>query len=691
MKKSDLSLAHPIRMLAADAVQRASSGHPGMPMGMADIATVLWREFLAHNPTDPNWHNRDRFILSNGHGSMLQYALLHLSGYDLSMEEIKNFRQMNSQTPGHPELETVGVETTTGPLGHGLANAVGMALAERNLAAEFNLPELNIVSHFTYVFAGDGCLMEGLSHEACSLAGTQRLNKLICFFDDNGISIDGEVSGWCSDDVAKRFDAYNWNVLGPIDGHDHEQIRKAITSAQQSDKPSLIICKTHIGYGSPNKADKAAAHGAPLGDEEIALMRSNLDWQHEPFVITDEIYQAWNMRDKGKKAQQQWEDLYAKYSSAHPTKAKEYTRRLSGQMPHDFTNKAQDFIISQHKSAASVASRQSSLQAINNLLPSLPELLGGSADLSGSNCTLSDSSVAISDNGKPGNYIYYGVRELAMSSIMNGIALHGGYIPYGGTFLVFLDYSRSAVRLAALMRQKVIFIFSHDSIGVGEDGPTHQPIEHLTMLRATPGIDVWRPADTVECAVAWTESLQKSSPSTLILSRQNLEFQSRDESQLEDIAKGGYVLVAGGNNQEGNNQGGNNKGYNQGNNNDEPAAIVIATGSELGAARQAVEQHNKEDLTKGGNKQVRLVSMPCCEVFDAQSPEYRDKVLPPKIVKRLAIEAAMPDYWHRYIGLQGEIIGINSFGKSAPASELFEHFGLTAKHIYNKITAFIHQ
>lgn len=670
-KYSNSQLANPLRFLAADAVQHASSGHPGMPMGMADIATVLWREFLSHNPKDPNWHNRDRFVLSNGHGSMLQYALLHLSGYGLSIEDIKNFRQFKSPTPGHPELETIGVETTTGPLGQGLANAVGMAIAERNLAAEFNRPQFDLIAHYTYVFAGDGCLMEGISHEACSLAGTQKLGKLICFFDDNGISIDGKVENWCRDNVKQRFTAYGWQVIGPISGHNYQEIRESINQAKQSEFPSLIICKTHIGYGSPNKVDSAAAHGAPLGEEEITLVRKELSWNYPPFVIPEEIYSDWDARPQGEKMQEQWNKLYDEYKLTYPREEKEYRRRMKGELPEDFSQQSLDLINSQNNKEASLASRQASLQALNTLVPVLPELIGGSADLSGSNCSLSEHSVALQDDGNYGNYIYYGVRELAMSAIMNGISLHGGYIAYGGTFLVFLDYSRSAIRLAALMKRKVIFIFSHDSIGIGEDGPTHQPIEHLSILRSTPNIDTWRPSDTVECAVAWTQALQKPYPSALILSRQKLQFQQRTKEQIDNIAKGGYVLIEG-----------------------SPDiaklhALVIATGSELNSAREAVIKYNKENSLRNGNKQVRLVSIPCCEVFDGQTQEYRDSVLPPQISNRLAVEAARPEYWCRYTGLHGKVMGIESFGSSAPADELFEHFGLTAEKIYQSISDFV--
>ena len=655
MAITNKTLADAIRILAADAVQKAQSGHPGMPMGMADIATVLWREFLRHNPTDPDWQNRDRFILSNGHGSMLHYALLHLSGYNLPLNEIKNFRQFGSQTPGHPELEVIGVETTTGPLGQGLANAVGMAIAERNLGAEFNRKGAEIIDHHTYVFAGDGCLMEGISHEACSLAGRLELNKLICFFDDNGISIDGEVDGWCRDDVKRRFTAYTWEVIGPIDGHSHMVIREAITQARSTSKPTLIMCKTHIGYGSPNKVDKAAAHGSALGEDEIALMRQELGWIHSPFVIPDEIYKEWDMKAKGEEKQSEWQSLCDVYKLKYGEEWKELQRRLRGELADNFPEQEKAFVKKQKEAAESVATRQASQQAIDNLVPVVPELLGGSADLTGSNCTLPKDGLPLSEKKDHGNYIYYGVRELAMSAIMNGIALHGGYIPYGGTFLVFLDYSRSAVRLAALMKQKVIFVFSHDSIGVGEDGPTHQPIEHLAMLRHTPEINVWRPADTLETAVAWCHSLKWQGPSALAVSRQKLEFQTRSNEDDICIYKGGYELISG---------------------SDSPQLVVIATGSEVQPAREAVERHN------GEGKDIRLVSMPCCEVFARQDEAYQNKVLAAPYEKRLAIEAANPDYWRKYAA---NTLGISGFGSSAPAEDLFKHFGLDAETIYKRI------
>ncbi|MBE8182878.1 MAG: transketolase, partial [Candidatus Portiera sp.] len=598
----------------------------------------------------------DRFMLSNGHGSMLLYALLHLSGYAISIEDIKNFRQFGSVTAGHPELETPGVETTTGPLGQGLANAVGMALAERNLASEFNRDGFDIISHHTYVFVGDGCLMEGISHEACSLAGTLGLGKLICFFDDNGISIDGEVKNWCHDDVRQRFEAYNWNVIGPIDGHNHQEIEEAITTAHSDNsKPTLIICKTHIGYGSPNKVDTAGAHGAALGDEEINLMRKELSWEHPPFVIPDEVYGEWDMKSKGTSLQEEWQKLYEGYQANNSQEASELDRRLSGKLPESFTKSSEEFIKRQNEQGESIASRQASLQAINHFTSLAPEIIGGSADLGGSNYTIHKNVSPIDNSGKHGNYINYGVRELAMSAIMNGISLHKGYIPYGGTFLVFLDYSRSAVRLAALMNIKVVFIFSHDSIGVGEDGPTHQPVEHLSILRHTPNVRSWRPADTVETAVAWLDALQGTGPSSLVISRQKLNFQQRDEEQINNIIKGGYSLISGG---------------------DSPEFTVIATGSELEPARQAVVRHNQE------GRKVRLVSMPCCERFDEQDDNYKQKVFATEYSKRLAVEAASADYWKKYAD---NTLGMNGFGMSAPAGELFKHFGLTEDSIYARI------
>lgn len=663
MEVTDRTLANTVRILAADAVQQAGSGHPGMPMGMADIATVLWREFLKHNPRNPAWWDRDRFVLSNGHGSMLLYGLLYLTGYALSIEDIKNFRQLNSCTPGHPELDTIGVETTTGPLGQGLANAIGMALAARNLAAEFNRPELKIISHYTYAFVGDGCLMEGISHEACSFAGVQRLAQLICFFDDNGISIDGEVKNWCQDKPAQRFAAYGWHVIDNLDGHNPTAIRAGIRQAQADSRPSILLCKTSIGYGSPNKANTAAAHGAPLGTEEVARVRRELGWEYPPFEVPAELRREWNLMEKGADQERSWDQLCARYAHAYPREWAELTRRLKGELPSQLADQGRKLVYAQQRQPAQ-ATRKSSLQALEALAPQVPELLGGSADLTGSNQTLHSGSRPI-QAGQAGNYFYYGVRELAMSAMMNGISLHGGYIPYGGTFLVFLDYARSAVRLSALMRQRVIYVFTHDSIGVGEDGPTHQPVEHLTILRATPNFYLWRPADAVETAVAWLSAIRiDKAPTALALSRQTVAAQQRSAVQCDAIHRGGYVLVPEDAKQE---RVGN------------PDIIVIATGSEVEPSRRAVTKYNAE----GGA--ARLVSMPCCEVFAAQPQVYKDTVLPPEVTKRLAVEAGAPDGWYRYVGAHGDVLGMNGFGKSAPASRLFGHFGFTAEHIYRRL------
>lgn len=642
-----------------DAVQKANSGHPGMPMGMADIATVLWRELLNHNPQNPDWPNRDRFVLSNGHGSMLLYGLLYLTGYDMTLEDIKNFRQLGSRTPGHPEVEINGIETTTGPLGQGLANAVGMALAERSLAAEFNRPDLNIISHYTYVFVGDGCLMEGISHEASSFAGAQKLGKLICFFDDNQVSIDGEVKYWCRDNAAQRFAAYNWHIIDKIDGHNPVELRAAVQQAQQEDRPSLLICSTSIGYGSPNKEGKASAHGSPLGEEEVRLTRARLDWDHPPFVVPPELLKEWNMTERGARLEREWQELSAIYKERHPTEWDELHRRLSGKLPQQLMTGGRQFIKEQQRQAKDQATRAASLEALEAYKNYLPELIGGSADLTPSNLTFHSDSVAISPDGGKGNYIHYGVRELGMSAMMNGIALHGGYIPYGGTFLVFLDYARSAVRLSALMGQRVIYVFTHDSIGTGEDGPTHQPIEHLTILRATPNMNLWRPADGVETAVAWLEALKSDDrPTALALSRQKTKAIERTEAQLGEIHKGGYTLI--------------DKG-------DKADMLVIATGSEVGEAAAAVRQYNSE----GGC--ASLVSMPCCELFAAQPSAYRNQVLPPQITKRLAVEAGASAWWRGYVGLEGEIMGIDGFGRSAPGDALFKHFGLLAADIYARM------
>jgi transketolase len=648
--------ANAIRALSMDAVQKANSGHPGAPMGMADIAEVLWRDFLKHNPSNPSFANRDRFVMSNGHGSMLVYSLLHLTGYDLSIDDLKNFRQMHSRTPGHPEYGyTPGVETTTGPLGQGLANAVGFAIAEKVLAAQFNRPEHNIVDHFTYVFLGDGCMMEGISHEVSSLAGTLGLNKLIAFYDDNGISIDGEVEGWFTDDTPKRFEAYNWQVIRNVDGHEPEEIKMAIETARKSDRPTLICCKTTIGFGSPNKQGKEESHGAPLGADEIALTRAALKWNHGPFEIPADIYAEWDAKEAGAAVEAEWDQRFAAYSAAHPELASELIRRISGKLPADFSEKAAAYIAEVAAKGETIASRKASQNALNAYGPLLPEVLGGSADLAGSNLTLWKGCKGVSAEDASGNYMYYGVREFGMSAIMNGIALHGGFVPYGATFLIFMEYARNAVRMSALMKKRVIYVFTHDSIGLGEDGPTHQPIEQLASLRCTPNLDTWRPCDTVESAVSWKHALERNDgPSALIFSRQNLPFQNRDAAQLADIQRGGYVLkdCAG-----------------------EPELILIATGSEVGLAVAAFDK-----LTAQGRK-VRVVSMPCTSVFDAQDAGYKQAVLPLQVSARIAIEAAHADYWYKYVGLEGRVIGMTTFGESAPAAALFEEFGFTVENV----------
>ncbi|APV40293.1 transketolase [Pseudomonas frederiksbergensis] len=648
--------ANAIRALSMDAVQKANSGHPGAPMGMADIAEVLWRDYLKHNPSNPSFADRDRFVLSNGHGSMLIYSLLHLTGYDLSIEDLKNFRQLHSRTPGHPEFGyTPGVETTTGPLGQGLANAVGFALAEKVLAAQFNRPGHNIVDHHTYVFLGDGCMMEGISHEVGSLAGTLGLNKLIAFYDDNGISIDGEVEGWFTDDTPKRFEAYNWLVIRNVDGHDPEEIKIAIETARKSDQPTLICCKTTIGFGSPNKQGKEDCHGAPLGDAEIALTRAALKWNHGPFEIPADIYAEWDAKETGRAAEAEWDQRFAAYSAAFPELANELIRRLSGELPEDFAEKADAYIAEVAAKGETIASRKASQNALNAYGPLLPELLGGSADLAGSNLTLWKGCKGVTAEDASGNYMYYGVREFGMSAIMNGVTLHGGLVPYGATFLMFMEYARNAVRMASLMKQRVVFVYTHDSIGLGEDGPTHQPIEQLTSLRSTPNLDTWRPADAVESAVCWKMALErKDGPSALIFSRQNLQHQTRNAFQIADIARGGYVLK----DCEG-----------------EPELILISTGSEVGLAVQAYDK-----LTEQGRK-VRVVSMPCTSVFDAQDAGYKQAVLPLQVSARIAIEAAHADYWYKYVGLEGRVIGMTTYGESAPAPALFEEFGFTLENI----------
>ncbi|BFN25831.1 transketolase 1 [Pseudomonas sp. SCT] len=648
--------ANAIRALSMDAVQKANSGHPGAPMGMADIAEVLWRDHLKHSPTNPQWADRDRFVLSNGHGSMLIYSLLHLTGYDLSIDDLKNFRQLHSKTPGHPEFGyTAGVETTTGPLGQGLANAVGFAVAEKVMAAQFNRPGHNIVDHNTYVFLGDGCMMEGISHEVCSLAGTLGLNKLIAFYDDNGISIDGEVHGWFTDDTPRRFEAYGWQVIRNVDGHDADEIQMAIETARKSDRPTLICCKTIIGFGSPNKQGKEESHGAALGDAEIALTREALGWKHGPFEIPAEIYAEWDAKQKGADAENEWNKRFAAYEAEFPGLASEFKRRMAGELPADFAEKASEFIREVANKGETIASRKASQNCLNAFGPLLPELLGGSADLAGSNLTLWKGCKPVVAEDASGNYMYYGVREFGMAAIMNGIALHGGLIPYGATFLMFMEYARNAVRMSALMKQRVLYVFTHDSIGLGEDGPTHQPIEQLTSLRTTPNLDTWRPADTVESAVAWKHAVErKDGPSALIFSRQNLPFHVRDNETEAAIARGGYILK-------------NCAG--------EPELILIATGSEVSLAVQTADK-----LTEQGRK-VRVVSMPCTSVFDAQDAAYKQQVLPVEVGARIAIEAAHADYWYKYVGLDGRIIGMTTYGESAPANQLFEEFGFTVDNI----------
>ena len=657
---SNSDLSNAIRALAMDAVQQANSGHPGMPMGMADIAEVLWRRHLKHNPVDPKWADRDRFVVSNGHGSMLLYALLHLSGYDLGIDELRKFRQLHSKTPGHPEFGlTPGVETTTGPLGQGLGNAVGMALAERLLAQEFNRPGHPVVDHHTYVFLGDGCLMEGISHEVCSLAGTWGLGKLIAFYDDNGISIDGPVAGWFTDNTPQRFAAYGWHVIAGVDGHDAAKIEAALKQAQAvTDKPSLICCKTVIGKGAPTRGGTAKAHGEALGAEEIAATRANINWNHAPFEIPEAVYAAWNQRDQGARAQAAWNDRFAAYSAAYPELAREFSRRMAGELPAKFSDTLAATVASANSKGETVATRKASQLALTQIAPALPELIGGSADLMGSVFTNWPGSKVIA-GGAAGNIVNFGVREFAMAAITNGMALHGGYIPETGTFLTFSDYSRNALRMAALMKLRNIFVFTHDSIGLGEDGPTHQAIEQTASLRMIPNMHVWRPGDTVEAAVAWGAALQrKDGPSCLILSRQNVQFQKRDPAQIAAIARGGYVLAEA--------DGGS------------PRAVIIATGSELQLAVEARELLRKEGIA------VRVVSMPCTSLFDAQEAGYRTAVLPAG-VPRVAVEAGVSDFWRKYVGAadstSGAVVGIDRFGESAPAGELFKYFGFTAVNV----------
>lgn len=650
------TLANAIRFLSMDAVQKAKSGHPGAPMGMADIAEVLWRDFLNHNPTNPNWADRDRFVLSNGHASMLIYSLLHLSGYDLSLDDLKNFRQLHSKTPGHPEYGyTAGVETTTGPLGQGIANAVGFAIAERTLAAQFNRPGHDIVDHYTYAFMGDGCMMEGISHEVCSLAGTLQLGKLIAFYDDNGISIDGQVHGWFTDNTAERFDAYGWHVISGIDGHDAASIKAAVEAAKQiTDKPSLLICKTTIGFGSPHKAGTADSHGSPLGDAEIAETRKALGWEYGAFEIPQEIYKEWDAKEAGKAKEAAWDAKFAAYAAQFPELAAEFKRRVSGELPANWEKDSKAFIENLQQNPSSIASRKASQNALEAFGKVLPEFMGGSADLAPSNLTMWSGSKALNED-KAGNYIHYGVREFGMSAIMNGIALHGGFVPYGATFLMFMEYARNAVRMAALMKIRSIFVYTHDSIGLGEDGPTHQPVEQMASLRVTPNVSTWRPCDQVESAVAWKYAIdRKDGPTALIFSRQNLAQQPRTPEQLANIEKGGYILkdCAG-----------------------TPELIFIATGSEVELAVSAYEQ-----LTAEGRK-VRVVSMPATDAFDKQDADYREAVLPASVKARVAIEAGIADYWFKYVGLDGAIVGMRSFGESAPANELFEEFGFTVENV----------
>ena len=656
-------LANAVRALAMDAVQQANSGHPGMPMGMADIAEVLWNDFLQHNPTNPKWFNRDRFVLSNGHGSMLQYALLHLTGYDLPMDQLKRFRQLHSKTAGHPEAsETPGVETTTGPLGQGLANAVGFALAEKVLAAHFNRPGHEIVNHHTYVFLGDGCLMEGISHEVASLAGTWKLGKLVAVYDDNGISIDGEVHGWFTDNTPERFEAYGWNVIRGVDGHDADAIKKAITAAtSQSDKPTLICAKTIIGFGAPHKQGKEESHGAALGKDEVAAARDELDWRYAPFEIPAEIYAGWDHKKTGAERERVWHDAVAKYTAAFPELAAEFTRRISGELPSDWAAKSQAFVDKLQADGPDVASRKASQMTIDAFAPLLPELIGGSADLAGSNLTKWKGSVDAGNGHDPkGNYVYYGVREFGMTAIANGLSLHGGFIPYDATFLVFSDYARNAVRMSALIPAHAIHVYTHDSIGLGEDGPTHQPVEHLASLRYIPNNQLWRPCDAVESAMSWKLAIErKGNPVCLVFSRQTLKHQQRSAQQVADIARGAYVLS-------------------------DPQdtkfkAILIATGSEVELAMEAARTLAQQNVP------VRVVSMPCTEVFDAQPLEYREAILPGWCRARVAVEAATSDFWRKYVGLDGDVVGMTTFGASAPAPQLFEHFGFTVAHVVDTV------
>ncbi|MEK6165319.1 transketolase [Vibrio cholerae] len=650
-------LANAIRALSMDGVQKANSGHPGAPMGMADIAEVLWRSHLNHNPQNPNWADRDRFVLSNGHGSMLIYSLLHLSGYELSIDDLKNFRQLHSKTPGHPEYGYApGIETTTGPLGQGITNAVGMAIAEKALAAQFNKPGHDIVDHFTYVFMGDGCLMEGISHEACSLAGTLGLGKLIAFWDDNGISIDGHVEGWFSDDTPKRFEAYGWHVIPAVDGHDADAINAAIEAAKaETSRPTLICTKTIIGFGSPNKAGSHDCHGAPLGNDEIKAAREFLGWEHAPFEIPTDIYAAWDAKQAGASKEAAWNEKFAAYAKAYPAEAAEYKRRVAGELPANWEAATSEIIANLQANPANIASRKASQNALEAFGKLLPEFMGGSADLAPSNLTMWSGSKSLTAEDASGNYIHYGVREFGMTAIINGIALHGGFVPYGATFLMFMEYARNAMRMAALMKVQNIQVYTHDSIGLGEDGPTHQPVEQIASLRMTPNMSTWRPCDQVESAVAWKLAIErKDAPSALIFSRQNLAQQPRSAEQVANIAKGGYILkdCAG-----------------------QPELILIATGSEVELAVAAYEQLSAE------GKAVRVVSMPSTDAFDKQDAAYREAVLPAAVTKRIAIEAGIADFWYKYVGFGGRIIGMTSFGESAPAGELFKLFGFTTENV----------
>ncbi|MDE9483111.1 transketolase [Xenorhabdus bovienii] len=658
------TLANAVRFLSMDAVQKAKSGHPGAPMGMADIAEVLWRDYLNHNPVNPNWADRDRFVLSNGHGSMLIYSLLHLTGYDVSIDDLKNFRQLHSKTPGHPEYGyTAGVETTTGPLGQGVANAVGFAIAERTLAAQFNRPGHDIVDHHTYVFMGDGCMMEGISHEVCSLAGTLKLGKLIAFYDDNGISIDGEVEGWFTDDTAARFDAYGWHVIRGVDGHDSDAIKAAIEEAQkETGKPSLLMCKTIIGFGSPNKAGKEECHGSPLGDAEIEATRKALGWEHPAFDVPQDIYAGWDAKAAGKAKEATWEEKFAAYAKAHPELAAEFNRRTRGELPANWEAESKAFIENLQQNPASIASRKASQNALEAFGKVLPEFMGGSADLAPSNLTMWSGSKPLNEV-QDGNYIHYGVREFGMSAIMNGIALHGGFVPYGATFLMFVEYARNAVRMAALMKIRSIFVYTHDSIGLGEDGPTHQPVEQIASLRVTPNMSTWRPCDQVESAVAWKYAIERQNgPTALIFSRQNLAQQARTAEQLANIEKGAYILkdCAG-----------------------QPELILIATGSEVELAVKAADQLSAAGL------QVRVVSMPSTDAFDKQDAAYREAVLPAAVSARVAIEAGIADYWFKYVGINGAIVGMETFGESAPADLLFKEFGFTVENVVAKATSLL--